>query len=112
VIIITESEKLFEKNGKNKHLPTDPDRINDLGDPIKHRYSLFYAIIINTLIIIGITFVICWFTLNGGIWNDSLVIFSSLILILLFTLLEGLNLIKKEIESNNNQRKKNSNIKN
>jgi len=99
----------LEKKESNKDLFVDPDIKNDLGKHVKHKYSLFYAILINSLIIIGIVLIISWFTLNGGIWNDSLVIFSSIFIILLFTLLEGLNLIKKEIESKNNKHNNNNN---
>lgn len=71
---------------------------------IKYQFSLIYAILINTAIIVGIILTISILTLVGGIWINPALIFGIMIIIVLFSILEGLNLVQKEIESNKKDR--------
>ncbi|MFX1355812.1 MAG: hypothetical protein ACFFA8_00870 [Promethearchaeota archaeon] len=74
---------------------------------IKYRSSLLYAIIINTLIIVGIILTISILTIIGGIWINPALIFGIMIILVLFSVLEGLNLIQKEIDLNNKDKGEN-----
>ncbi|MFW9937791.1 MAG: hypothetical protein ACFFD5_09085 [Candidatus Thorarchaeota archaeon] len=74
----------------------------------KYRYSLLYAIIINTLIIVGIILTISILTIIGGIWINPALIFGIMIILVLLSVLEGLNIIQKEIDLNNKDKGENS----
>lgn len=75
---------------------------------IKYKFSLIYAILINTAIIVGIILTISILTLVGGIWINPALIFGIMIIIVLFSILEGLNLIQKEIDLNDKEKGENS----
>jgi hypothetical protein len=71
---------------------------------VKYRFSLIYAILINTTILIGIILTISILTLIGGFWINPALIFGIMIIVVLFSILEGLNLIQKEIDSKKDER--------
>lgn len=77
----------------------------NLANKTKNKYSLLYALIINSLLIIGVIIIICLFTIYGELWSNSLVIFSTIIIIFLLTLMEGLDLLQKEIKPDKNEKK-------
>lgn len=74
---------------------------------IRYRFSLIYAILVNTAIIVGIILTISILTLIGGIWINPALIFGIMIILALFSVLEGLNLIQKEIELNQKEKGEN-----
>ncbi|MFX1588112.1 MAG: hypothetical protein ACFFC1_08155 [Promethearchaeota archaeon] len=72
----------------------------------RYRFSLIYAILVNTAIIVGIILTISILTIIGGIWINPALIFGIMIILVLFSVLEGLNLIQKEIDFNNKDKDK------
>ena len=61
------------------------------------KMSLVYALLFDSLIIFACISFICLFYIIGGILLNPLLIFGTLIIILLFALIETMNLVEKNI---------------
>lgn len=70
----------------------------NFANKTKNKYSLLYAFIVNSFLIIGVIIIICLFTIYGELWRNSLVIFSSIIIIFLLIFMKALDLLQKEIK--------------
>lgn len=61
------------------------------------RMSLVYALLFDILVIFACISFICIFYVIGGIFLNPLLIFGTLVIILLFALIETMNLVEKNI---------------
>jgi len=71
-----------------------------------YKMSLLYALLFDCLLIFGCISFICMFYAIGGIFLNPLLIFSSLVIILLFALIETMSLIEKNIKKKKDEGEK------
>ncbi|MEJ2293439.1 MAG: hypothetical protein P8Y23_01565 [Candidatus Lokiarchaeota archaeon] len=75
---------------QNRHLHT-----NKREENIK--MSLIYAFLFDVILIVICICFICLFYIVGGIFLNPLLIFITLVIILLFALIETMNLVEKDL---------------